>query len=81
MGAFETPASKAKKSTVALPADLPTASDSAGPDGGVYKTDSGQRFRLRHSRTVGASWSPVVARKPKATVAAGHTASASASRK
>lgn len=70
MGAFETPAEKASKKSN-LPSDLPPASNGIGPDGGVYKTDSGQRFRLRHSRTVAASWSPVVARKPKAQAASG----------
>ena len=77
MGAFETPAAKASKAKANLPSDLPAASDSIGPDGGVYKTDSGQRFRLRHGRSVAASWSPVVARKPKMAatgLATGHAA-------
>ena len=81
MGAFETPAAKESKAKANLPDDLPAASNGIGPDGGVYKTDSGQRFRLRHSRTVAASWSPVVARKPKAAAASGTHASGSASRK
>ena len=60
MGAFEERESKAVS---ALPSDLPKASEAAGskPDGAIFKSDGGNRYRLRHAR-----WVQVTARKPKA---------------
>lgn len=68
MGAFETAAAKESKAVSTLPADVPNATTAAAsqPDGAIYKADNGQRFRLRHARTVAAKFVPVVARKPKA---------------
>jgi hypothetical protein len=66
MGQFET------KATVkqALPEDVPSASEAAGsqPDGAIYKSSTGKRFRLRH-----AHWQPVIPRAPRAGTAAAAT--------
>lgn len=74
MGAFETAAAKESKAKSTLPADVPDATTAASsePDGAIYKADNGQRFRLRHARTVPARFVAVVARKPKPAAATGN---------
>jgi hypothetical protein len=68
-GEFE--AKEAKQRASKLPTDLPEASEmeKQHPDGAIYRLTSGpsagQRFRLRHSRTVAARWVAVVKRQPK----------------
>ena len=63
MGAFETKSVSKQE----LPEDIPDATEAQGSasDGAIYRSASGQRFRLRHAR-----WVPVMARKPKATAKA-----------
>jgi hemin uptake protein HemP len=61
MGAFETKTATATK----LPTDLPPVKTAAQehPDGAIYVSDNGKRYRLRHPR-----WVEIVARqadKPK----------------
>lgn len=72
MGAFETAAAKESKAKSTLPTDVPDATQAAAsqPDGAIYKADNGQRFRLRHARTIPAKFVAVVARKPKAATTA-----------
>lgn len=50
-----------------LPSDVPSAKTAAGehPDGAIFKSETGSRFRLRHAR-----WVPVATRQRKAKVAA-----------
>jgi hypothetical protein len=73
MGAFETAAAKESKAKSTLPADVPDAKQAATtePNGAIYKADNGQRFRLRHARTIPAQFVAVVARKPKAAATSG----------
>jgi hypothetical protein len=49
---------------------VPSASEAAGsqPDGAIYKSSTGKRFRLRH-----AHWQPVIPRAPRAGTAAAAT--------
>lgn len=71
-GEFE--AKEVRQRASKLPTDLPdpAAMEREGrADGQIYRLTSGpnagQRFRLRHSRTVAAKWVPVVKRQPKGT--------------
>jgi len=63
MGAFEEKESTAK---TALPADLPNAKTAASekPDGAIYRSDNGKRYRLRHPK-----WVEVVTRDKKKSAA------------
>lgn len=56
MGAFEAKTATATK----LPTDLPNAKEAANahPDGAIYVSDNGKRYRLRHPR-----WVEIVARQ------------------
>jgi hypothetical protein len=58
---FEKTAAKTRKE---LHPELPKAADAEKehPDGIVYRTEDGKRFRLRHA--VAAHWAPI--REPKA---------------
>jgi len=66
MGKFEE--KQATKSS--LPSDLPNVKEAANehPDGAIYSSDSGKRYRLRHARWVEvvkreASKKPAAAKK------------------
>lgn len=50
MGAFETKTATASK----LPEDLPEAKGASAqhPDGALFRSDNGKRYRLRHPRWV-----------------------------